>query len=169
MSTTPADAAPHESRLDRELRALLLQRPVAALGTLDDTGAPAVSMVSFALDSEDAALLLHVSGLAAHTRQMQRDPRVSLMVLGADDAAESPQALPRVSIAAQARFVEPGNEEAQRCCAIYLARHPQAELMTRLPDFRFIRLLPTSVRHVAGFGAARSLEPADLQTLLRLP
>jgi putative heme iron utilization protein len=155
----------HFSRLDDDLMDLLHCRPVAALACLDEQGAPAVSMVSYAIDPATADLLVHVSALAAHTRQMAADGRVGLMVLGADGEAQSPQALPRVSLGAQARFVEPGGEEAAHCQAVYLARHPQAELMTQLPDFRFVRLRVQSVRQVQGFGAARSVEAARWREL----
>jgi putative heme iron utilization protein len=161
---------PHLSRLDLQLVALLAERPVGALGTLEDDGAPAVSMVPFAVDGAAGELILHVSGLSAHTRQMRRDGRVSLLVTAADGAAEPPQALPRVTVQAQARFADPvdeaGRAAAARCRAIYLARHPAAELMTQLPDFAFVRLRPTAVRHIAGFGAARSVDLADLARLL---
>lgn len=160
----------HLSRLDLQLVALLAERPVGALGTLDDDGAPAVSMVPFALDPPAGELILHVSGLSAHTRQMRRDGRVSLLVTAADDAAELPQALPRATLQARATFVvadgEAGKDAAARCQALYLARHPAAELMAQLPDFAFVRLRPTAVRHIAGFGAARSIELADFARLL---
>jgi putative heme iron utilization protein len=161
---------PHLSRLDLQLVALLAERPVGALGTLEDDGAPAVSMVPFAVDPPAGELILHVSGLSAHTRQMRRDGRVSLLVIAADDAAQLPQALPRVTVQAQATFAEAdseaGKEAAARCQALYLARHPAAELMTQLADFTFVRLRPTAVRHIAGFGAARSVDLADVARLL---
>lgn len=162
MPTSPA----HLSRLDLELRRLLAERPVAALGTLDEHGAPFVSMVPFAVEPASGALVLHVSALAVHTRQMQAEPRVSLLVMGADDWAESPQALPRVTIAARAEFTPRDSAAERPLRAAYLARHPQAELMTQLPDFTFVRLVPISARHVAGFGAARSVAPDDLARVL---
>lgn len=159
-------AMPHESRLDVELRRLLAERPVAALGTLDEHGAPFVSMVPFAVEPVSGVLVLHVSALAAHTRQMQAEPSVSLLVMGADDWAESPQALPRVTLSARAEFTPRDSEAERPLRAAYLARHPQAELMTQLPDFAFVRLQPTAARHVAGFGAARSVDLEDLARLL---
>jgi putative heme iron utilization protein len=161
----------HLSRLDEQLVRLLRERSVAALACLDDDGAPALSMVPFAVDAApdggDATLILHVSALAAHTRQMARDARVSLLILDRDEAAEMPQALQRASLQATAAFVEPGSADHARCQAIYLARHPQAEPMTQLPDFRFVRLQPSVLRHVAGFGSARTLDGELLATVLK--
>jgi hypothetical protein len=162
MPTQPS----HVSRLDLELRRLLAERPVAALGTLDESGAPFVSMVPFAVEPASGCLVLHVSALAAHTRQMQAQPRVSLLVMGADDWAESPQALPRVTISARAEFTARDSEAERPLRAAYLARHPQSELMTQLPDFAFVRLAPTAARHVAGFGAARSVALDELARVL---
>ncbi|MDP4300836.1 HugZ family pyridoxamine 5'-phosphate oxidase [Leptothrix discophora] len=156
----------HLSRLDQQVLLLLAERAVGALGTLEDDGSPAVSMVPFAVDGAAGELILHVSALSAHTRQMQQDDRVSLLVTAADDAADLPQALPRVTVQARARFEAAGSEAAARCQALYLARHPAAELMTQLPDFAFVRLRPTAVRHIAGFGAARSVDPAVFAGLL---
>ncbi len=172
----------HLSRSDRDLQSLFSQRQVATLGTLDEAGLPSLSMVPFAVLVErsgdasgdapgdtpgETALILHVSELAAHTRQMRREPRVALLVMAGDDAAETPQALPRVSLSAVATFLAPGSDRHARARAAYLARFPQSELMTQLPDFQFIALAPTAVRHVSGFGAARSVDPADLARVLR--
>lgn len=164
----------HLSRSDRDLQSLFGQRHVATLGTLDEAGLPSLSMVPFAVliglpedVHGEASLILHVSELAAHTRQMRREPRVALLVMAGDDAADTPQALPRVSLSAVATFLEPGSDRHARASAAYLARFPQSGLMTQLPDFQFVALAPTAVRHVAGFGAARSVDPADLARVLR--
>lgn len=163
--TDPNAAAPHASRLDLALLALLRTRPLAALGTLQADGAPFVSMVPWALLPDQPALVLHVSGLAAHTRQMAEDARVSLLVTAAEDAETPPQAVARVTLAAQAVFTAAGSAEAQACRRAYLARHPQAEPITALPDFSFVRLDLMEARQIAGFGAARSVSRSALQAL----
>ena len=67
----------HEPRLTRDLRILLATQRVAALGTLGDDGVPFVSMVPFAVEPLGATLVIHVSALAAHTRNLQVSPNVS--------------------------------------------------------------------------------------------
>lgn len=156
-----------EHSLTRALRELLAQRRSAALGTLDENGAAFVSMVPFAVDPQPPGLLIHVSGLAAHTRNLQRTPRVSLLVCQAEVAGEPVHALPRVTLDALAIPVEPGSADAQACRALYLARFPEAEPMTALGDFRFVRLHPQGARQVAGFGAARSLDATEVAQALR--
>ena len=105
MPTT--DPITHESRLTRELRALLQTQRVAALGTLCEDGAPLVSMVPFAIEAGQPCLVIHVSGLAAHTRNLQSSPRVSLMVMRAEAEGEPVHALPRVTLEGRAE-VTPG-------------------------------------------------------------
>lgn len=155
----------HEPRLTSALRALLAAQRVAALGTLGDDGAPFVSMVPFAVDAQDRSLVIHISGLAAHTRNLQRTPRASLMVCQAEVTGEPVHALPRVTLDVQAADAAAG-ADAQACRDAYLARFPEAEPMTALGDFRFVRLRTLGARQVAGFGAARSLDAAELALAL---
>lgn len=155
----------HEPRLTSALRALLAAQRVAALGTLGDDGAPFVSMVPFAVDAQDRSLVIHISGLAAHTRNLQRTPRASLMVCQAEVTGEPVHALPRVTLDVQAADAAAG-ADAQACRDAYLARFPEADPMTALGDFRFVRLRPLGARQVAGFGAARSLDAAELALAL---
>lgn len=155
----------HEPRLTSALRALLAAQRVAALGTLGDDSAPFVSMVPFAVDAQDRSLVIHISGLAAHTRNLQRTPRASLMVCQAEVTGEPVHALPRVTLDVQAADAAAG-ADAQACRDAYLARFPEAEPMTALGDFRFVRLRPLGARQVAGFGAARSLDVAELALAL---
>ena len=157
----------HEPRLTRALRTLLHTQRVGALGTLGPGGAPQVSMVPFALEPDAACLVLHVSALAAHTRNLQAAPSASLLVMQPEVAGEPVHALPRVTLDCQASTPEAGGPHWQACRAAYLARFPEAEPMTQLGDFRFVALTPTGARHVAGFGAARSVDADELAQVLR--
>lgn len=160
----------HESRLDGALRQLLADCRVAALGTCTDTGEPFVSMVPFALVADGPWVVIHVSALAAHTRHLQARSEVSLLIAQAEVAGAPVHDLQRLTLQAQARVLEPeGLDQAEwlACRAAYLSRFPEAAPMTELGDFRFVRLTPTQGRHIAGFGAARTLESEPLQSLLR--
>lgn len=155
-----------EHSLTRALRELLHSRRTAALGTLDEHGGVFVSMVPFAIDTASGELVLHVSALAAHSGNMRRTPRVSLLVCEAEPEGEPVHALPRVTLDAQAHFAEPDTPEAAAARATYLLRFPEAEMMTTLGDFRFVRLTPLGARQVAGFGAARSLPAEEIRRAL---
>jgi heme iron utilization protein len=158
---------PHEPGLTRALRELLLGQRTAALGTLDPSGAPFVSLVPYAL--EGPAVVLHVSALAPHTAHLQRSPRVSLMVCRTEVPGEPVHALPRVTLDATARLLPPDSDEVAASRHAYLQRFPEAEPMTHFGDFRFVRLDLQGARQVAGFGAARSIEADELRQMLAPP
>jgi len=157
---------PHESRLSRELRLLLQSRRGAALGTINDDGTPFVSMVPYAVAPTLACLVIHVSGLAAHARNLAARPNASLMVMQAELPGEPGHALPRVTLDVWANELEPGSQDWQACQAAYLGRFPEAEPMTQLGGFRFLALEVKGARQVAGFGAARSVDAEELRQAL---
>lgn len=146
------------------LRDLIAAGPVAALATLH-RGEPAVSMVPYLL-YEDGSLLIHVSELATHTRDLREHPRASLLVIAPPTADVSPQARARVSLTADARFLAPGDDEAVTARAAYQARFPDAAVTFELADFSLVRLAPISARLVAGFGRAHALAGPSLRDWL---
>lgn len=145
------------------LRSLLLDRPTAALATLKDDR-PAASMIPFAVHVGPAGLRLvtHVSGLAAHTREMLAEPAVCLLITAADSEGTMPQALPRVSIPARAVFVPEGHPDHGSLAAAYLAKFPDASDLFQLADFTIVAFEPESARLVAGFARAVTLTPEAL-------
>lgn len=151
---------------DLALRRLLDDRPVGALATLH-RGDPAVSMVPFVLPAGDTRILIHVSALAAHTRDMQEHPRVSLLVTAEPTTDTPPQALPRVALQADALTLPRAGEAYDAARAAYLARFPDAAMTFELADFSIVALQPVSARLVAGFGRAGSLVGNALDNWLR--
>ena len=153
-----------DDTLNNILRKLVLSRAVAALGTVAN-GEPFVSMVPYILHGAGANFLIHVSGLSAHTRQMLAHPRVSIMVAAAEDAVDEngsalqPQALPRVTAQGDATRIDPAAKEYAAGKAAYLECFPLARQMFELPDFSLFTVSPRSVRFIAGFGKAHSLNP----------
>lgn len=158
---------PHESRLTTALRALLTSQRVATLGTLDADGLPFVSMVPFAIDPVNACIVIHVSGLASHTRNLQTAPQVSLLVMQPEVAGEPVHALSRVTLDGSASVLVPASAHWQEARQTYLARFPEVEPMTQLGDFMFVAISVTRARQVAGFGAARSLDAEAIAQVLR--
>lgn len=88
----------HEPRLTRELRNLFETNRVAALATTQDDGTPFVSMVPFAVERQLLCLVIHVSGLAAHTRYLQARSQVSLLVMVAETPGNAVHDLPRATL-----------------------------------------------------------------------
>lgn len=151
----------------RTLRALLARQPAGALATLH-RGEPAVSMVPFALPPGGAELLIHVSALATHTRDLQEHRRVALLVMADAATAGVPaQALPRASLQCDATRLPREGEAYAAAKAHYLARFPDAAPMFELGDFSLFALRPVAARLVAGFGRAHSLVGDRLLAWLR--
>lgn len=160
----------HVPRLEQALAALLAGQRVAALGTLDaQAGTPFVSMVPFAVDAAGGCLVLHVSGLAAHTGNMAAQPAVSLLVTAPQEPGAPVHDLARVTLEGTAGTPEPNSDAWRSARAAYLARFPDVEPMTELPDFRFVTIALTGARQVAGFGAARSVSADELARVLARP
>lgn len=159
----------HESRLTRELRALLHSRRVAALGTISDEGKPFVSMVPFAMVPALGCIVIHISGLAVHTRYLHARPAASLLVAQGEVPGEPVHALPRATLEGRARTPAPDSEDWSACRAAYLQRFPEAQPMTELADFMFVAIELKGARQVAGFGSARSIDEHELRLALTPP
>lgn len=155
--------------LTQKLQALLHSQRVASLGTVTDDGVALVSMVPFALEPQLRCFVIHVSGLAAHTCNLEARSRVSLMVMRSEVPGEPVHDLPRVTFDGSADIPDRESERWQACRAAYLARFPEAEPMTELGDFRFVAIEASSARQVAGFGAARTIDGDALQVALSPP
>ncbi len=151
--------------LTERLLRLLRERKTAALGTLH-AGAPYVSMVPYAL--VDAGFVIHVSTLAAHTKDMAADGRVSLLISQGEGGASSPLALARVSVQGEAHEIARAATEYAAYAAVYLDRFPDAEQMFGFADFSLFLIRPVSARFVAGFGEAHSLTSDSVMRVLRL-
>ena len=148
-----------------QLGLLLRERSVAALGTLH-AGAPYVSMVPYAIAPDGSALLIHVSGLASHTKDMRADARVSLLVMQETGGEASALALMRASIQGTAQEIAAAAPELPAFRAAYLARFPDAAPLFGFADFSLFVIRPESVRFVAGFGEAHSISAESFARLL---
>lgn len=134
----------------------------AALGTLRD-GAPFVSMVAYAAEPDFGGLLLHLSQLAQHTRQLLAGPQAALLIAEQDDGREDVQTLARITLVGPATPIPAGSAEHAAARERYLARLPAAEPLFEFPDFALFRLVPAEARYVGGFARAYTLTPAHLR------
>ena len=135
---------------------------VAALGTLHD-GAPLVSFVAYVPASDLSAFYVHVSRLAQHTMDMQKDKHVSLMISETDDGRSDPHTLARVSIRGSTEFLPAGEPGYSLIKSLYLARFPESESLFKLTDFGMWQIVPRGARYVAGFAKAYNLTAESLK------
>lgn len=141
------------------LKQLINSQPIAALATLhtDASGQePAVSMVPFAV-MPGGQLVIHISTLASHTRDLNLTPSAALLVCAPLDTTQTPLALPRASIQGVAAACPQAAANYGPARDAYLARFAEAEDLFSFSDFSLYVITPSFVRYVAGFGRAMSI------------
>ena len=113
-----------------EARCLVRSAASATLAT-QAAGQPFASLVTPATTG-DLAVLLLLSSLSEHTRQLRAEPRCALLFQG--QAAEAnPQTAPRVTLTGLAAPVPEAEVPALK--ARFLAKHPYAALYADFGDF----------------------------------
>jgi putative heme iron utilization protein len=137
-------------------RGLMREARSAALGTLDDTGAPFASYVITA-PAGDLSPLLLLSRLAVHTRNLERDARASLLLVREPAVDEETMTALRLTLSGRARRDD--DPEARRR---FLARHSDASRYAGFADFSIYRFDVAAGHLVAGFGRIVTLTSADL-------
>lgn len=131
----------------REARQLLRAHRYGALSTLSQKfdGHPFGSICPYRVD-HDGSLLILISDLAEHTRNIKADPRVSMITHSQDDPHI--QAQGRVTVVGEARLAPERTQLSKR----YLRYFPEAETYLTLQDFQFYRIAPHAIRYIGGFG-----------------
>ena len=151
-----------DAQSEKLLASLLRNTRVAALATLRDEEAQ-LSMVPFIAVEDFSAFYIHVSRLAQHTVEMQKNKRVSLLIAETDDGRADPQTLTRVFVRGTAGILQNGEPGFTPIKDLYLARFPESEPLFKLEDFSFWRIKPKGGRFVAGFAKAYNITLETLQ------
>ncbi len=142
--------APEPSDAERA-RTLLSVQTRAALSTLSlsPPGMPFGSVITYGLDPGGRPSFF-VSTMAEHTRNLDADPRASILVVADTPAGADPLASGRVTLMGQVGEITDPDERAAARDG-YLAANPNA-FYVDYGDFRCLRLEVTGVRYVGGFG-----------------
>lgn len=154
MNDDKRDTTPgNEAEKAVPARLVLRSAKTGALGTIDQhTGHPYVSYVTIATTMAGAPVFL-TSDLALHTQNIQKDPRISLMVHEAAYSGD-PLALGRTSLIGTADFDATKNEKQR-----YLNRNPESAGYAQFPDFNFFVMKIEKVHFVGGFGRIYHVDP----------
>jgi putative heme iron utilization protein len=123
-------------------------------------------MTSYALAPDGAALYVHLSQMALHTRALLTEPRAALVVSAPDPGDGDPQTLPRLSLSGVALALVPETPEYEAGRAAYVGRFPAAEERFALADFVLFRFEPAEARWVGGFARALRMSGAQLAEAL---
>jgi heme iron utilization protein len=128
-------------------RTLVAQISTGTLCTLaiEPAGYPYGSFVTVAFEGGNPIFL--ISALAEHTRNLQQDPRASLLV--AESGSEDPLANGRVTMLGSCARVGGDGGIAR---AAFLAAHPNSTYYADFRDFGFWKLHVDSVRYIGGYG-----------------
>lgn len=140
----------------REARQLLRAHRYGALSTLSKKfgGHPFGSISPYLID-HDGSLLILISDLAEHTKNIKADPRVSLITHNQDDPHI--QAQGRVTVVGEAGFVADRDLVGKR----YLRYFPEARSYFAMHDFSFYRIVPQAIRYIGGFGNIHWVKAED--------
>jgi putative heme iron utilization protein len=145
-SAAPLDVNAALSQLLGSVRA-------GVLLTMTEDG-PSGSHVPFLIGSDWTIFYVHLSALAQHTQNLQKDTRVALFVGEPDSPEKNPLSLRRVNFMGRA---DPLARESERYAEIqsqYVAKYKQSAMMFSLADFQLWELSMNSAHLVAGFGQA---------------
>ncbi len=131
----------------RTARQLLRAHRYGALGTLSKKfdGHPFTSITPYMVD-HDGSLLILISGLAEHTKNILADSRISLITHNQDDPHIQTQG--RVTVVGHAAL----QQDRERCGRRYLRYFPEAQTYYDMADFNFYRITPLAIRFIGGFG-----------------
>jgi hypothetical protein len=116
-------------------------------------GFPFGSVAPFILDQTGCPVIL-ISTLAEHTKNIDADSRVSLIV---QPYSPDMQVAGRVTLLGRAHRLDDKSALGPR----YLRFHPQAESYFAMHDFSFYRIEPVRIRYIGGFGKIHWVEPAQ--------
>lgn len=140
-------------------RTLVANTSTGTLCTLavEPAGYPYGSFVTVAFEKGNPIVL--ISALAEHTRNLEQDPRASLLV--AESGAADPLANGRVTLVGPCTRVD---GETGRARAAFLAAHPNSAYYADFRDFGFWQLQVESVRYIGGYGRMSWIGKAEWQT-----
>jgi len=142
-----------------EARSLLalMRGSLGSLAERDGVTYPFVSLVLPA-QSNDGEIILLLSDLSDHAKNLQRDPRASLLMDGTLELKE-PLTGPRLTLLGEVqRSPDQSGDKT-----LYLKAHPEAELYAGFGDFKFYRFRILEGLFVAGFGRIFRLKPEELK------
>ena len=147
----PASPSPQE--IQTEFATLVDAVRAGVLITTNAQG-PFGSHVPFLLDSDWTQVHIHISQLAAHTKNLSGDRRVALFLAEPDRLEKNPLALKRVNLQGHAQPVTPESPRHEDIKRRYIQRFPQSAMTFQLADFQLWTLEMATAHFVAGFGRA---------------
>lgn len=120
-------------------------------------GFPFGSVMPYGLDERGYPVFL-ISTMAMHTRNLESDPRASLLVTRADGEGD-PLGASRVTLLGNVLPV--GQSETAAVRKLYLASYTNSRYWVDFEDFSFYRMQVVDVYYVGGFGVMGWISAAE--------
>lgn len=126
------------------------------MATLNEDGSPHSSYTPFCLNDTDYLVL--VSELALHTRNLLARPKLDVMLIQDESAANQLFARNRLTLSCEASEISAQHAKYTSLLDQFQDRHGKTvQMLRQLPDFHLLRLTPQAGRFVMGFGQAYEL------------
>jgi len=148
---------------EAQLAHLVLANRWAALATVKDEK-PFSSYVAYVADvsDSDGGLLIHVSRLARHTRNLLGSRYAALSMSESDDGNGDPQTLARVTLQGSVTVIGRDCGGYNDCRKKYIQALPESQQLFGFADFVLFKFSVDQVRFVAGFGKSYTLSSDTL-------
>lgn len=152
-------ADPHRLTHAESARTLLAAASRGVLATLArDDGYPYASVVEL-MPTASGDVVVLLSNLAEHTKNLKQDDRVSVVIVE-DDTRGEVLALGRVTCKGRISKVD----DRDSCRDEYLQLHPSAAVYADFADFAFYLIHVESARFIGGFGRMSWVERDEWTT-----
>ncbi len=140
---------------------LIQQQQTLLLSTVTSQGIPEASYAPYVRDKK-GVFYIYVSELAAHTKNMLLNKRVSILFIQAEKETKNFFARERVVFDCSINEVQLQDEIYQQQLAKMQEKFGETvALLTSLPDFHLLALTAINGKYVAGFGKAYSINTSD--------
>ena len=161
-NTAIADAQSVLSALKSDMQSVFLS-------TLGEDGEPHCSYTPFVYDDQPATehhMLIFVSQLSEHTRDLLCNGKVSTMLISDESVSAQIFARTRVKYQCRAERIKPTDDSYDMLLNRLQEKHGKlVGLLRTLPDFVLFRLVPLHGLLVKGFGKAYKLQGEKLDQL----
>ncbi|MCP8687081.1 HugZ family protein [Marinobacterium sedimentorum] len=152
------DSKKERSVLQAGYEAVIESRATLALATTAADGVPDISYAPFVRD-EQGRFCIFVSALAAHTGNLLREPRASVMLIQPESEATNLFARERLTLRCRATEIHRDESDYEPILERMAARFgPLIQQLRSLADFHLLALAPQSGTYIVGFGRAYELD-----------
>lgn len=141
--------------VDKSVYQLVKDGKVASLSS-DYKGTPFGSLMPYAVD-DDGRPIIYISTLAVHTKNLNKNPKASVMITKVDEKDVFNSA--RITLAG--KMVKVSEKEAEAVGKVFFAKFKDAKRLSEFHDFNFYRLEIDRIYYIGGFGDIQWIDPAD--------